>query len=150
MASERTEVSAPPSALHRLPQVIGRVDQRQLAERLDVHVPRGEIDQRIRQLAERPHADAAEALQSIRGIGPWTANHVVEKAWGPSGRVRGARCVAWADTVQSRFRGAVTDDANPNHIRWASESSLRPYSKCSLCMVFLSLKRFQREYSVWF
>ena len=43
---------------------------------------------RIRQLAGRPPEEASAALQSIRGIGPWTANHVVEKAWG------------WTDGVQ--------------------------------------------------
>lgn len=43
---------------------------------------------RIRQLGERPHEDAARALQSIRGIGPWTANHVVQIAWG------------WTDAIQ--------------------------------------------------
>ena len=44
---------------------------------------------RIRQLGERSHEDAAQALQSIRGIGPWTANNVVEISWG------------WTDAVQT-------------------------------------------------
>ncbi len=44
---------------------------------------------RIEQLVSRPPEEAVAALQSIRGIGPWTANHVAEIAWG------------WKDAVQT-------------------------------------------------
>lgn len=37
---------------------------------------------RINALGTRPPEEAMEALQSIRGIGPWTANRVAEVAWG--------------------------------------------------------------------
>ena len=44
---------------------------------------------RIEQLGQRSPEDAVTALQSIRGIGPWTANRVAELAWG------------WTDAVQT-------------------------------------------------
>ena len=44
---------------------------------------------RIEALADRPPEDAVQALQSIRGIGPWTANRVAATAWG------------WTDAVET-------------------------------------------------
>lgn len=43
---------------------------------------------RIDALNDRPPEEAVAAIQSIRGIGPWTANRVAEVAWG------------WADAVE--------------------------------------------------
>lgn len=44
---------------------------------------------RIEALSERGHEAALEALMTLRGIGPWTANRVADVAWG------------WSDAVET-------------------------------------------------
>lgn len=55
---------------------------------------------RIEALGALPPEEAVAALQSIRGIGPWTANRVAEVAWG------------WTDAVE------VGDYWLPSHVSW--------------------------------